>query len=153
MDVFSTAILIIPCVWLGIAVQNRILLLGYLSLSLCYAVLQVRLCFEHGQYQFLLPKSQTREPLGINGGLGNLGVSVMQLVARWSFLYPYLPFSASMAYRRPRFGDVAGECRMDLGAITGDSTIAAWSGMNDIASSRASIATSCQCYNACISGC
>lgn len=40
--VFSTAILIIPCVWLGIAVQNRILLLGYLSLSLCYAVLQVR---------------------------------------------------------------------------------------------------------------
>lgn len=40
--VFSTAILIIPCVWLGIAVQNPNTPLGYLSLSLCYAVLQVR---------------------------------------------------------------------------------------------------------------
>lgn len=40
--VFSTAILIIPCVWLGIAVQNPNTPLGYLSLSLCYAVLQVQ---------------------------------------------------------------------------------------------------------------
>lgn len=42
MDGFSTAILIIPCVWLGIAVQNPNTPLGYLSLSLCYAVLQVQ---------------------------------------------------------------------------------------------------------------
>lgn len=40
--VFSTAILIIPCVWLGIAVQNPNTPFGILSLSLCYAVLQVR---------------------------------------------------------------------------------------------------------------
>lgn len=32
-------------------------------------------------------------------------------------------------------------------------TIAAWSGMNDIASSRASIADQLLSYNACISGC
>lgn len=42
MDGFSTAILIIPCVWLGIAVQNPNTPFGYLSLSLCYAVLQVQ---------------------------------------------------------------------------------------------------------------
>lgn len=40
--VFSTAILIIPCVWLELPCKIRIPLLGYLSLSLCYAVLQVR---------------------------------------------------------------------------------------------------------------
>ena len=40
---FSTAILIIPCVWLGIAVQNpNTPFWDILSLSLCYAVLQVR---------------------------------------------------------------------------------------------------------------
>lgn len=99
--VFSTAILIIPCVWLGIAVQNRILLWDIYRYRFAMRFCRCKLCFEHGQYQFLLSKSQTRSALGINGGLGNLGVSVMQLVAPLVILYLYLPFSASMAYRRP----------------------------------------------------
>ncbi|BBA64874.1 putative nitrite transporter (plasmid) [Escherichia coli] len=40
--VFSTAILIIPCVWLGIAVQNPNTPFGIFIVIACYAVLQVQ---------------------------------------------------------------------------------------------------------------
>lgn len=59
--VFSTAILIIPCVWLGIAVQNPNTPLGYLSLSLCYAVLQVQTLLRAWAISVSSSKSQTRE--------------------------------------------------------------------------------------------
>lgn len=59
--VFSTAILIIPCVWLGIAVQNRIPLWDIYRYRFAMRFCRCELCFEHGQYQFLLSKSQTRE--------------------------------------------------------------------------------------------
>ncbi len=71
--VFSTAILIIPCVGSELPCRIRILLLGYLSLSLAMRFCRCELCFEHGQYQFLFPKAKQGSALGINGGLGNLG--------------------------------------------------------------------------------
>lgn len=61
MDGFSTAILIIPCVWLGIAVQIRIPLWDIYRYRFAMRFCRCELCFEHGQYQFLLSKSQTRE--------------------------------------------------------------------------------------------
>ncbi|STL66010.1 nitrite extrusion protein 2 [Escherichia coli] len=60
--VFSTAILIIPCVWLGIAVQNPNTPFGiFIVIAFAMRFCRCKLCFEHGQYQFLLSKSQTRE--------------------------------------------------------------------------------------------
>ncbi len=60
---FSTAILIIPCVWLGIAVQNpNTPFWDIYRYRFAMRFCRCELCFEHGQYQFLLPKSQTREP-------------------------------------------------------------------------------------------
>lgn len=59
--VFSTAILIIPCVWLGIAVQNPNTLWDIYRYRFAMRFCRCELCFEHGQYQFLLSKSQTRE--------------------------------------------------------------------------------------------
>lgn len=122
MDGFSTAILIIPCVWLGIAVQNPNTPFGiFIVIALLCGFAGANFASSMGNISFFFPKAKQGSALGINGGLGNLGVSVMQLVAPLVILYPYLPFSASMAYRRPTVpGDVAGECRMDLGAITGD---------------------------------
>lgn len=40
-----------------------------------------KLCVEYGKHQLFFPKARQGGALGLNGGLGNLGVSVMQLVA------------------------------------------------------------------------
>ena len=100
--VFSTAILIIPCVWLGIAVQNPNTPFGiFIVIALLCGFAGANFASSMGNISFFFPKAKQGSALGINGGLGNLGVSVMLLAI---------------------------------------ATIAAWSGMNDIASSRASIA-------------
>lgn len=59
--VFSTAILIIPCVWLELPCKIRILLWDIYRYRFAMRFCRCKLCFEHGQYQFLLSKSQTRE--------------------------------------------------------------------------------------------
>lgn len=100
--VFSTAILIIPCVWLGIAVQNPNTPFGiFIVIALLCGFAGANFASSMGNISFFFPKAKQGSALGINGGLGNLGVSVMQLVAPLVILSPYLPFSASMAYRRP----------------------------------------------------
>lgn len=102
MDDFSTAILIIPCVWLGIAVQNPNTPFGiFIVIALLCGFAGANFASSMGNISFFFPKAKQGSALGINGGLGNLGVSVMQLVAPLVILYLYLPFSASMAYRRP----------------------------------------------------
>lgn len=102
MDGFSTAILIIPCVWLGIAVQNPNTPFGiFIVIALLCGFAGANFASSMGNISFFFPKAKQGSALGINGGLGNLGVSVMQLVAPLVILSPYLPFSASMAYRRP----------------------------------------------------
>lgn len=102
MDGFSTAILIIPCVWLGIAVQNPNTPFGiFIVIALLCGFAGANFASSMGNISFFFPKAKQGSALGINGGLGNLGVSVMQLVAPLVILYLYLPFSASMAYRRP----------------------------------------------------
>jgi NNP family nitrate/nitrite transporter-like MFS transporter len=52
------------------------------------------LCFQHGKYQFF-PKAKQGSALGVNGGLGNLGVSVMQMIA------PAVIFLPIFLSRRP----------------------------------------------------
>ncbi|GAA3025884.1 nitrate/nitrite transporter NarK2 [Kitasatospora albolonga] len=79
---FSTIILIGPLLWLGFAVQDT---------STPYAVMVViaALCGVGGanfsssmvNIGFFFPKAKKGNANGINGGLGNLGVSVVQLVA------------------------------------------------------------------------
>lgn len=60
--VFSTAILIIPCVWLGICrAESEYSFWDIYRYRFAMRFCRCELCFEHGQYQFLLSKSQTRE--------------------------------------------------------------------------------------------
>ncbi|MCH6767684.1 nitrate/nitrite transporter [Escherichia coli] len=94
-----------------------------------------------GNISFFFPKAKQGSALGINGGLGNLGVSVMQLVAPLVIFVPVFAFLGVNGVPQAD-GSVmslanAAWIWVPLLAIA---TIAAWSGMNDIASSRASIA-------------
>ncbi len=136
----STASLLIPAFGIGYAVQNPD------TPYLLFLVLALLCGFGGGNFassmaniSFFFPKAQKGNALALNAGLGNAGVSVMQ------FVVP-LVITAGV------FGAIGGEPQ----ATKGDdmlwlqnagfvwvpflivSTVAAWFGMNDIASARAS---------------
>ncbi|MFD8567637.1 MFS transporter [Streptomyces sp. NPDC059639] len=77
----STLVLVVPLIWLGVAVQNT---------GTPYAVMVAiaALCGIGGanfasslaNIGFFFPKREKGSATGINGGLGNLGVSVVQLL-------------------------------------------------------------------------
>lgn len=79
--VFSTAVLLIPAIGIGIAVQNP-------ETPFSMMLLLAALCgFGGGNFSsssanmsFFFPKKEKGTALGINGGLGNMGVSVVQFV-------------------------------------------------------------------------
>ena len=139
----STASLLLPAIGIGFAVQNP-------GTSYSTMVILALLCgFGGGNFSssmsnisFFYPKAQKGTALGMNAGLGNLGVSTMQ------FLVPVvITFGL--------FGSLGGEPQLWVkGAVTKQlwlqnagfvwvpfiviATIAAWFGMNDIASAKAS---------------
>jgi NNP family nitrate/nitrite transporter-like MFS transporter len=139
----STASLLIPAVGIGLAVRDP-------HTSYTTMLLLALLCgFGGGNFassmsniSFFFPKSQKGTALGLNAGLGNLGVSAMQ------FLVPLVittgMFSALCG--APEICVVNGVSRsiwmQNAGFIWVPfivaSTLAAWFGMNDIASAKAS---------------
>ncbi|SHH84001.1 NarK family nitrate/nitrite MFS transporter [Pollutimonas bauzanensis] len=141
----STASLLIPAIGIGLAVQNP-------ETSYPTMLILALLCgFGGGNFassmaniSFFYPKAEKGYALGMNAGLGNLGVSVVQ------FLVP-LVITAGI------FGALGGEPQVwTRGAVTKSlwlqnagfiwvpfillTTVAAWFGMNDIASAKASFA-------------
>ncbi|MBT2472301.1 NarK family nitrate/nitrite MFS transporter [Streptomyces sp. ISL-66] len=79
---FSTIILVVPMLWLGFALQDS----GtpYWELALIAAVCGIggaNFASSMANIGFFFPKREKGSANGLNGGLGNLGVSVVQLVA------------------------------------------------------------------------
>ncbi|ATD64528.1 NarK family nitrate/nitrite MFS transporter [Neisseria weixii] len=139
----STASLLLPAVGLGLAVQNP-------DTSYTTMLILALLCgFGGGNFSssmanisFFYPKAEKGTAMGLNAGLGNLGVSVAQ------FLVP-LVITAAL------FGNLGGEPQtwvkdgvtkqiwlQNAGFVWVPfiilSTIVAWFGMNDLASAKAS---------------
>ncbi len=138
----STASLMIPALWLGFAVQDPSTPYWH------FVAIAVLAGFGGGNFassmsniSFFYPKAKQGFALGMNAGLGNLGVSVTQ------FVIP-LVLTAGI------FGAIAGP-----GQVTAEgktlylqnagfvwlpfllvSTLAAWFGMNDLGSARSSFA-------------
>ena len=141
----STASLLIPAIGLGMAVQNP-------ETSFTHMMILALLCGFGGanfsssmaNISFFFPKSEKGTALGLNAGLGNLGVSVVQFV---------VPLIITMGV----FGAVGGDSQtwvkgeqtrqiwlQNAGFVWVPfiivSSLAAWFGMNDIASAKASFA-------------
>ncbi len=138
----STASLLLPSIWMGFAVQDP-------GTPYSVFVIIALLCgFGGGNFassmsniSFFYPKAQQGTALGLNAGLGNLGVSVMQ------FLVP-LVIGVSL------FGAVGGSPQeladgsqlwlQNAGFVWVPLilavTVAAWFGMNDLSSAKASFA-------------
>ena len=136
----STASLLLPAVWMGFAVQDT-------NTSYSVFVIIALLCgFGGGNFassmaniSFFYPKSQQGTALGLNAGLGNLGVSVMQ-------------FGVPLVIGAGLFGAVGGQAQ-ELGdggqlwlqnagfiwvPFIAAVALAAWFGMNDLSSAKAS---------------
>ncbi len=137
----STVFMVVPCIWLGIAIQNPETSFNtFIIISLLCGFAGANFASSMANISFFFPKARQGSALGINGGLGNLGVSVMQLIA---------PFIVGFGV----FAFVGGE-----GVLQADGstlwlenaawiwvpfilffTLMAWFGMNDLAANKASL--------------
>ncbi|SPJ32388.1 nitrate/nitrite transporter [Kushneria phyllosphaerae] len=140
----STASLLLPCLWIGVAVQHP---------DTPYSVMLILalLCgFGGGNFassmaniSFFYPQAQKGTAMGLNAGLGNLGVSALQLIG---------PLVIAGSVLSPMAG---GPLTVTQGVHAGESVwlqnlafiwvpliviaaLAAWFGMNDIASAKSS---------------
>ena len=141
----STASLLIPAIGIGFAVQdNTTAYPTMLILALLCGLGGGNFSSSMANISFFFPKSEKGTALGLNAGLGNLGVSVVQFV---------VPLIITMGV----FGAVGGDSQIWVkGEQTRQiwlqnagfvwvpfiivSSLAAWFGMNDIASAKASFA-------------
>jgi NNP family nitrate/nitrite transporter-like MFS transporter len=138
----STASLLIPALGIGFAVQDpETSYVTFLILALLCGFGGGNFASSMANISFFFPRKSKGNALALNAGLGNAGVSVMQ------FVVP-LVITASV------FGAIGGEPQTlsDGGEIWLQNagfiwvpfllvaTVAAWFGMNDIASARASFA-------------
>lgn len=134
----STASLMIPAAWLGIAVQDPTTpYWQFVAIAILCGLGGGNFASSMSNISFFYPKAKQGYALGMNAGLGNLGVSVTQFV---------IPLVISTAV----FGALAGGPQ-----VTKDGeqlylqnagfiwlpflvacTLAAWFGMNDLASAR-----------------
>ncbi len=136
----TTASLLIPAFGIGYAVQNpNTPYLLFLILALLCGLGGGNFASSMANISFFFPKNEQGNALGLNAGLGNLGVSVMQFA---------IPLTITFSV----FGLLGGEPQIaadgsevwlqNAGFIWVPfliiATIAAWIGMNDIASARSS---------------
>lgn len=141
----STASLAIPAVWMGFAVQDpETSYTTFLMIALLCGFGGGNFASSMANISFFFPKSNQGTALGLNAGLGNLGVSVVQFV---------VPLVITTAVFGALGGEpqtwVKGETTKQLWLQNAGfiwvpfilaSTLAAWFGMNDIAAAKASLA-------------
>jgi NNP family nitrate/nitrite transporter-like MFS transporter len=138
----STASLLIPALWMGFAVQDT-------NTPYSVFVIIALLCgFGGGNFassmsniSFFYPKAQQGTALGLNAGLGNLGVSVMQfgipLVITLSLFGGIAGAPQSLPDGSQLWLQNAGFVWVPLILLV---TLFAWFGMNDLTCAKASFA-------------
>ncbi len=141
--VISTVILIIPCVWLGLAIQNPATPFGvFMIIALLCGFAGANFASSMGNISFFFPKARQGSALGINGGMGNLGVSVMQMVAPVVIFLPMFTFLGVHGVSQEDGSSLfLANAAWIWAPLLLLATLAAFFGMNDIASSKATIAS------------
>ncbi|MCW4454843.1 NarK family nitrate/nitrite MFS transporter [Flavobacterium sp. MXW15] len=138
----STASLLIPTLWLGFAVQDTSTpYWHFVAIAILCGLGGGNFASSMSNISFFYPKSKQGMALGVNAGLGNVGVSVTQ------FLVP-LVIGAGV------FGAIAGQPQLTADGkqiflqnagfvwvpLVALCSIAAWFGMNDLSAAKSSFA-------------
>ncbi|EOE4389454.1 NarK family nitrate/nitrite MFS transporter [Klebsiella pneumoniae] len=139
--VLSTVILIVPCIWLGVAIQNITTPFWvFIIIALLCGFAGANFASSMGNISFFFPKAKQGSALGVNGGLGNLCVSVMQMVAPAVIFLPLFTFLGVHGVTQPDGSTITlSNAALVWVPLLLLATVAAWFGMNDIAGSKASI--------------
>ena len=139
--VISTVIMIIPCLWLGFAIQNtQTPYEVFIIISLLCGFAGANFASSMGNISYFFPKALQGGALGINGGLGNLGVSVMQLVSPVVVFLPLFTFLGVHGVPQADGSTLwLSNAALFWVPLLVLATIAAWFGMNNVASAKASI--------------
>lgn len=141
----STAVLMIPALWLGFAVQDPTT--SYptmLMIALLCGLGSGNFASSMANIAFFFPAAQKGAANGLNAGLGNLGVSLAQLLIPMAITLPLFSSLGGEAQHFLKDGvekslwlQNAGFMWVPLIAVA---TVAAWLGMNDIADAKSSFA-------------
>ncbi|MDN7858547.1 NarK family nitrate/nitrite MFS transporter [Burkholderia cepacia] len=139
----STASLLIPALGMGIALRDPST--GYptlLALALLCGLGGANFSSSMANISFFFPKAEKGLATGLNAGIGNLGVSVVQFVT--PLVISVGLFGALAGEPQATFGDGRAVWLQNAGFIWVPfivvATLAAWFGMNDIADAKASFA-------------
>ncbi|MDN0082543.1 NarK family nitrate/nitrite MFS transporter [Crenobacter sp. SG2305] len=141
----STASLLIPALGLGFAVQDPTTSYGTMMLlALLCGFGGANFSSSMANISFFYPKSEKGTALGLNAGLGNLGVSVVQFVVPLVITAGVFGAFGGDAQTWAKGNETRQLWLQNAGFIwvpfIALSALAAWFGMNDIASMRASFA-------------
>lgn len=136
----TTASLLIPTIWLGFAIQDvNTPFWVFATIALLCGFGGANFSSSMSNISFFYPKSQQGMALGLNAGLGNLGVSTMQFVV--PFVIGFALFGAfggepqTTSTGKQMYLQNAGFVWVIPIAIM---TVLAWFGMNDLAGVKAS---------------
>lgn len=138
----STASLLLPAIWLGMAVQNPATpFWQFAAIAILCGLGGGNFASSMSNISFFFPKARQGYALGMNAGLGNLGVSVTQLVI--PAVIGTALFGAIAGTGQPLAGGTAlylqnaGFFWVPFLIVC---SLAAWFGMNDLVSARSSFA-------------
>ncbi len=136
----STASLLLPAIGIGVAVQDPTTSYGtFLLLALLTGLGGANFASSMSNISFFFPKAEKGTAMGLNAGLGNLGVSGVQLavplVIAAGVLGPLAGAPQALAGGHPVWLQNAAFVWIPLIVAA---TVLAWFGMNDLATARAS---------------
>ena len=142
----STASLLIPAIGIGMAVQdNTTSYPTMLMLALLCGLGGGNFSSSMANISFFFPKERKGSALGVNAGLGNLGVSVVQFLSPLVITAGIFGIFGGDAQTIVKNGQTLQVWTQNAAFIwvpwIALASIAAWFGMNDIADAKASFAT------------
>ncbi|MBL8700768.1 MAG: MFS transporter [Alphaproteobacteria bacterium] len=141
----STASLLVPAIGIGMAVQNPgTPYIAMLVLALLCGLGGGNFASSMSNISFFFPQAEKGKALGLNAGLGNLGVSAVQFVVPIAITAGVFGAFGGPPQAVVKGGASGSMWLQNAGYVWVPfivaATLAAWFGMNDIASARASFA-------------
>jgi MFS transporter, NNP family, nitrate/nitrite transporter len=137
----STASLLVPAIGIGLAVQDPTTSYGtFLALALLTGLGGANFASSMSNISFFFPRSEKGTAMGLNAGLGNLGVSGVQFLVPLVIAGSVLGAPAGGPQTLVKGG---GQVWLQNAALVWVplivlSAVMAWFGMNDVASAKAS---------------